>query len=77
MRIPPNDIKAEMSLLGSVLLNKNVMLKIQDIVRQEDFYDERHGKIYSCFLELFSKGSPIDLVTTASFLSGKKELEQV
>ena len=42
LRIPPNDVGAEQSLLGSILLNKNVLLKVPDIVKAEDFYDERH-----------------------------------
>lgn len=77
MRIPPNDVGAEQSLLGSILLNKNVLLKVPDIVKAEDFYDERHWQLYSCFLDLYSQGKPIDLVTTASELASRKILERI
>ena len=77
MIVPQNDVGAEKSLLGSILLSKNVIHKVSGIVRVQDFYDERHWQIYSCFLELAQKWSPIDLVTTVAQLKANKTLELV
>lgn len=62
-RIPPQSVEAEASLLGSLLIDSEAIVKVADIVRSEDFYDERHRYIYEAALALYEKHSPIDVLT--------------
>jgi|WetSurMetagenome_2_1015567.scaffolds.fasta_scaffold92071_2 replicative DNA helicase len=74
-RVPPQSMEAEMSLLGSILLDKDAMLKIADIVQPDDFYKTAHTIIYESILELYQKNEPIDLLTLGNRLLEKNKLE--
>jgi replicative DNA helicase len=76
-KIPPQSLEAEMSLLGSVLLDKDAILKIADIVQPEDFYKNAHTQIFEAMLELYQKNEPIDLLTVSNRLMEKNQLENV
>jgi replicative DNA helicase len=75
--MPPQNLDAEKSLLGAMLLDKDIVVRVADVVRPEDFYDERNGLIYSAILGLYEDRQPIDLVTVTEMLSNKGKLEQV
>ncbi len=76
-KIPPHNLDAEMSFLGSTLLDKDALLKAADMVRVEDFYKDAHAKIFEAILELYSKNEPIDLLTLSTRLEDKGELEKI
>jgi len=76
-KIPPQNIEAETSLLGSVLLDKDAMLRIADIVSPEDFYKDAHRRIFETIVELYAKNEPIDLLTLSNRLEEKGILETV
>ncbi len=76
-KVPPQSLEAEMSLLGSILLDKDAMIKIADIVQGEDFYKNAHIQIYESIIELYQKNDPIDLLTLSNRLAEKNQLEQV
>lgn len=76
-RVPPNDIYAEESLLSAILIDNETLLDIIDILKPEDFYKKAHEKIFKAVVELFSKGQPADLVTVATRLKEKDELEDI
>jgi replicative DNA helicase len=76
-KVPPQNIDAEQSLLGSVLLENEALSKIIEIVKPEDFYYESHRIIFLCMMELFSKNEPSDLITITEILNRKGKLEQV
>ena len=76
-RIPPQSLEAEMSLLGSLLIDKEAILKIADIVQPGDFYKDAHGRIFETLLELFEKNEPLDLLTISTRLSEKNQLEGI
>ena len=76
-RVPPQNLEAEQSLLGSVLLDKEALIKIADIINPEDFYKDANGKIFETILELFEHGDPIDLITLSNRLQEKNLLEAV
>lgn len=76
-KIPPQNLEAEQSLLGALLIDKDSVVKIADIITGEDFYEDRHGLIYDTILELFEKKEAIDLLSLASRLSEKGMLDQV
>ncbi len=71
-RVPPHSDEAEKSVLGSVLIEKDAMIKIADILHADDFYSDVHRFIYEAMLELYDKRSPIDLLTLTEILKNKK-----
>lgn len=74
-KIPPQSLEAEMSLLGSLLLDKDAMLKVADLIRGEDFYKDANAKIFAIISELYSKNEPADLLTLSTRLEEKGILE--
>lgn len=75
--LPPQNLDAEKSLLGALLLDKDIVVRIADTVRPEDFYDERNGLIYTSILELYEDRQPVDIVTVTEKLSNKGKLETI
>ncbi len=76
-KIPPQNIEAEQALLGCILIDKEAIIKIGDIIRPEDFYKETHGLIYQTMIELFERGEPIDILSLSNRLEEKGELEKI
>jgi replicative DNA helicase len=76
-RIPPQNTDAEASLLGAILIDADAIVKIADIVRPDDFYEERHKRIYESILNLYEKHSPIDVLTLSDQLKGNGFLDMV
>ena len=76
-RIPPHDLDAEMSILGSVLIDPLSIAKVLQFLHPEDFYRENNGQIYRAALDLFAAGEPIDNVTLAAQLQSMALLERV
>ncbi|MFA6594558.1 MAG: replicative DNA helicase [Candidatus Buchananbacteria bacterium] len=75
-KLPPQNLEAEQSLLGALLIDKDAIIKIADIIMAEDFYQTAHGIIYSAILELFERKDPIDILSLSSRLNelGKIDL---
>ena len=75
-RIPPQSLEAEQSVLGSMLIDKEVIPVVMEILRSEDFYRPDHKEIYDVIIELFDRAQPIDLITVSERLKlhGKLEL---
>ncbi len=76
-KIPPQNIEAEMSLLGSILLDKEAMIKIADMVDRNDFYQNAHSAIFETMAELYNRNEVIDLLTLGNRLEEKKCLEKI
>lgn len=76
-KLPPQNLEAEQSLLGSILLDKDAIIKIADIISGDDFYLDKHRMIFDTILELFEKREAIDLLSLTSRLEEKKQLEAV
>lgn len=76
-RLPPQNLEAEQSVLGSILLDNEVYSAIEGILTAEQFYKESHRKIYRVFEKLARRGEPIDLVTVTEELRQTGELESV
>lgn len=75
--VPPQDINAEKSLLGAILLSDAAFPDILERVGYKDFYDEAHGKIFSAMTMLYNTHRPIDLITLTSELRKNKELKNI
>lgn len=77
IRIPPHSTDAEISVLGALLLDKNAIIAVADILHPTVFYDERHGEIYESMVELYSERTPIDVLTVSERLKKRKSLKKV
>ncbi len=62
-RIPPNDSEAEQAVLGSMLVDKDAVLTVIEILKPEDFYRNEHAEIYAAILDLYEASKPIDILT--------------
>lgn len=76
-RLPPQNLEAEQSVLGSLLLDQNAIIKIGDVLVPEDFYQDTHKVIFQAMLNLFDKRQPIDLLSLANNLEENNQLELV
>src|SRR5260370_38407258 len=76
-RVPPHDLDAEMSVLGSILIDPLSIAKVLQFLHPEDFYRENNGQVYRAALDLFAAGEPIDNVTLAAQLQTKSVLERI
>lgn len=76
-RIPPQNIEAEISLLGSILIDQEAIFKIIDRITPQDFYKPTHKIIFEAILKLFEKKSSIDIITLANKLEEMGKLEEV
>lgn len=75
-RIPPQNIDAEQSVLGAILLDREAIFKAMKTLRPEDFYRESHKKLYETMLFLNESGSPVDLITVSEHLRQQGDLER-
>ncbi len=76
-KIPPQNVDAEMSLLGAILIDEETLADISEHVKPKDFYDKRHAVIYDAVMRLYEKNKPVDLLTLTDELKRKKELEEI
>src|SRR3989344_6248696 len=77
LRIPPQNLEAEMALLGSIMLRPDALHDIADIITPDSFYSDKHRIVFETMMELWSKRSPIDLLSVSSRLSEKGWLDQI
>jgi replicative DNA helicase len=76
-KIPPQNLDAEMSLLGAVLIDEETLADISEHVKPHDFYDKRHGLIYDAMMRLYEKHKPVDLLTLTEELKKKNDIETI
>ena len=77
LRIPPHNLEAEQSVLGCLMLEKDAIIKIADLLRVGDFYKDIHNTIYEAMLELYEHRDPLDVLSISNKLDEKKQLEKV
>jgi replicative DNA helicase len=77
VKIPPQDLEAEKSVLGAVMIDKDAIFAVGDILSAEDFYTRAHGYIYEAISSLWNAGSPIDVVSVTSELKKMKKLSEI
>jgi len=76
-RVPPYNLEAEESTLGSMLISREAVMAVLEILSEEDFYRKANQEIFRALKELFAKGEPIDTITSADYLKKKGILEEV
>ncbi len=74
-RTPPHNLEAEMSVLGSLMLHPDAVHNVIDILKPEDFYDDKHQRIYATIESLCEKNSPVDILSVSAKLKEKKLLK--
>lgn len=74
--MPPQNLEAESSVLGSLMLDRDAIIRVADTVIADDFYDARHALIYENMLELYEKNVSIDILTVSNRLEEKKLLQR-
>ena len=76
-RTPPQDVAAEQSVLGGMLLSKDAIADVVEILRSGDFYRPAHATIFEAVIDLFGRGEPADAITVAAALDQQQELSRV
>ncbi|HHD92665.1 MAG TPA: replicative DNA helicase [Candidatus Portnoybacteria bacterium] len=76
-RLPPQNIDAEKAVLGSLMINKEAISQVADLLKPEDFYRPSHGIIYQAIVSLYGKSEPIDLVSLSNYLQEKGRLDEI
>ncbi len=77
IRIPPHDIEAEISTLGSLMLDKDAIFRVVDSLSPADFYKPVHRDIYEAMMDLFEHRDPVDILSVTSRLREKEKLEEI
>jgi len=76
-RLIPQNLEAEKSVLGAILIDESVISDIVTVVKPRDFYESKHQAIFDAMLKLFEKSSPIDLLTLTDQLKKNKDLTKI
>ena len=76
-KIPPQNLDAEKSLLGAILIDEEVLADVSEAVKPRDFYDKNHEMIYDGMLRLYEKHKPVDMLTLTDELKRKDHLSLV
>src|ERR1035437_8745630 len=77
LRIPPQSIPSEQAVLGSIMLRKDAMHEVEDMIIPDSFYVEKHKKIFQAMLDLSLKNEPIDVLSLSSKLGEQKLLDSI
>ena len=76
-RQPPQDLPAEQSVLGAILLSKDAIADVIEMLKPDDFYRPAHQTVYECVLDLYGRGEPADPVTVSAELERRGELLRI
>ena len=76
-KLPPQSVEAEKSTLGSLMLDKNAIIKVADFLKSKDFYKKTHQEIYRAILDLFEKQEPVDFLSVSTRLKEKNLLKEI
>jgi replicative DNA helicase len=76
-RLPPQNLDAEQSVLGSLLIDRDAIIQVAPILKHEDFYQPSHGLIYQAISDLYTRQEPTDVVTLTDELNRRDKLESV
>ncbi|MDP1689276.1 MAG: replicative DNA helicase [bacterium] len=77
LKLPPQNLEAEQSVLGSILIDKVTIVNVADLISAQDFYKPAHEIIYSCILDLYQKNQPIDLLSLTTLMRERGNLADV
>ena len=76
-KVPPQNLEAEQSVLGGILLDNLALNTVLEVLDQSDFYSDAHRRIFGAIIELSNRNEPCDLITLSNILKDQKRMEQV
>jgi replicative DNA helicase len=76
-KLPPQNLEAEESLLGSLLIDKDAIIKIADLLHEKDFYKDAHTKLFATIKDLYGRNEPIDILSLSNRLEEKNLLDKI
>jgi replicative DNA helicase len=76
-RLPPHNLEAEQSVLGSLLIDRDAIIKVAAFVKPEDFYQHANGAIYRAIVDLYNRREPTDFITLSDELARREKLDEV
>ena len=76
-RLPPQSIEAEQSVLGALMIDKDAIVEVAEVLKPEDFYRNHHGTIYAAALELYERREPVDIITVSEVLEREGKLDDI
>jgi replicative DNA helicase len=76
-RLPPHNLEAEQSMLGSLLIDRDAIIRVASALKADDFYSSANGAIFQAIVDLYNKREPTDLVTLTDELNRRDRLNQV
>src|SRR5580704_5329120 len=77
LKVPPQNLDAEQAVLGSILIDKNAIYRVADLLISSDFYSPSHERIFDAILTLYAKSQPIDVMSVTNFLKEKELLKDI
>ena len=77
LKVPPHNLEAEQAVLGSLLIDRDAIIKIADQLSPEDFYADKHGIVYDAMVTLYQRRDPIDIVSLSNVLVERGHLEEI
>lgn len=76
-RVPPQNLEAEQSVLGAMLIDRDAVVTVTNVLSPEDFYADKHQQIYAAMYVVFGRGEPVDLITVQDELNKRGHIEDV
>jgi replicative DNA helicase len=77
LRVPPYNMEAEQSVIGAMLLDRNAIATVTEVLKGDEFYKESHRLLFDAIMDLYDNDEPVDIVTLVDILRGKGHLEVV
>ncbi len=77
IKLPPQNIDAEKSVLGALMLDKDAIIRVANLIRLGDFYKDVHNLIYEAMIDLYEQREPIDVLSLSNRLEEKKQLDKI
>ncbi|MBN1331719.1 replicative DNA helicase [Candidatus Dojkabacteria bacterium] len=77
LKLPPQNLEAERSVLGAILNDEDALISAIEILRTDDFYSPIHAKIYDAVIKLFENQQAVDVLTLSAYLKSKKQLKTI
>lgn len=77
LKLPPQNLEAEQSVLGALMIDKDAVVQVADSLTPEDFYHPQNGKIYAAILKLFEKNRPVDILSVTTALKEQDLLKDL
>ena len=77
IKLPPHSLEAEQAVLGSLLIDKDAIIRIADQLLADDFYADKHRFVYDAMVTLYQRHDPIDIVSLSNLLQERQQLDSI